>query len=213
MRHRPPLTGPLGRVALVFLLATPIRLLAQGEGPLTLDVGSPDGSVEADLSGLLLGPRIRGALESGLPVRVLLVTGLWRDRFFDAQMGRYEWRASVRYDPLAETYRVLTTEGAVAQTASLEDADELLSNSVRVPLGPTAPGRYYYLARVEVETLALSDLEELERWLQGDLAPSIDRDVEVGSALGRGLTRIFVRVLGLPIQRFQARSPAFDWDG
>ena len=197
---------------LLLLLATPRPLHAQGDAPLRMTVGSSDGTAQADLAGILLGPRIRGSLQTGLPVRLLFVTELWRDRFFDAQVSRYEWRATIRHDPLADSYRVETTEGLIAQAASLEEADGLLSRSVRIPLAPVDPGRYYYLARLEVETLALSDLEELERWLQGDLAPSMDLDAEVGSALGRGLRRIFVRILGLPIQRFQARTPAFDWD-
>jgi hypothetical protein len=65
---------------------------------------------------------------------------------------------------------------------------------------------------VEIETLSLSDLEELRRWLQGDLAPSMAGGEPVGSAVGRGVRRIFVRALGLPTQRIEARSAAFNWN-
>jgi hypothetical protein len=66
---------------------------------------------------------------------------------------------------------------------------------------------------MEVETLSLSDLEELRHWLQGDLGPAMDRNNELGSALGRGLRRILVRALGLPMQRFEARTQVFAWEG
>jgi hypothetical protein len=146
-------------------------------------------------------------------VRLLVVTELWRDRFFDSQEGRHEWRATVRYDPLDERYRIETAEGAVLQAGTPEEADALLSRNLRIPLEPDAPGRYYYLGRMEVETLSLSDLEELRHWLQGDLGPAMDRNNELGSALGRGLRRILVRALGLPMQRFEARTQVFAWEG
>ena len=75
---------------------------------------------------------------------------------------------------------------------------------------PTRPGRYYYLGKVEVETLSLSDLEELQRWLRGDLAPAVAGDEEIGSAVGRGVGRVFVRILGLHARRFKVRTPKFE---
>jgi hypothetical protein len=63
---------------------------------------------------------------------------------------------------------------------------------------------------VEMETLSLSDLEELQRWLQGDLAPAVVGEERVGSALARGVRRLLVRMLGLPAKRFQLRSPVFE---
>ncbi|MSR22339.1 MAG: hypothetical protein EXR92_02165 [Gemmatimonadetes bacterium] len=217
MRYATLPTGWVARLALALLLALPGPLRAQGgaqgDGPFGLSVRPSDGGVEAELAGVLLAPGIRSSLAAGLPVRLLLVTELWQDRFFDSQQGRNEWSATVQFNPLGESFRLETEDGSVTQASSLEEVDALLSRSVRIPLVPTAPGRYYYLGRTEVEPLALSDLEELRRWLQGDLGPAMDQDTEVGSALGRGLRRLLVRALGLPIQRFQARSPAFDWDG
>jgi hypothetical protein len=176
-------------------------------------VEETDGTAIVRPIGIFTARGIRSSLEAGLPVRLLLVTELWRDRFFDSDQGRHEWRATVRFDPLGESYRLETADGEVLQFDSLEAIDALLSASVRIPMVPPTPGRYYYLGRMEVETLSLSDLEELRRWLQGDLGPAMDRDSDVGRALGRGLRRMLVRALGLPIQTFEARSPGFDWDG
>jgi len=55
----------------------------------------------------------------------------------------------------------------------------------------------------------VSDLDELRRWLRGDLGAAVGEGEEVGSALGRGFRRLLVRALGLPVQRYQARTPTF----
>lgn len=180
---------------------------------LGLEVRETDGRVDIQIGDIFEGGGIRESLESGLPVRVELITELWRDRFFDSQEGRSEWRATIWYDPLAGTYRIETANPPVALSTSPEAALEILRSRVRADLDPSSPGRYYYLGRIQIETLSLSDLEELRHWLQGELAPAIDGDEEVGGALGRGIRRLFVRALGLPALRAQARSDPFDWEG
>jgi hypothetical protein len=199
------------------LLLLPILHAPQGASalqtdPLALQVQATDGGVRVSLAGALEDGGLQRALEAGLPLRIRLVAELWRDRFFDSQEGRYEWRATVRFDPLGGVYRVDLAEDVVLQAGSLTEVAVGLEAALRVPLRPMQPGTYYYLARLEMETLALSDLEELQRWLRGELAPSIG-EAEVGSALGRGLRRIFVRVLGVPVRRLQARTPRFNWEG
>jgi hypothetical protein len=170
-----------------------------------------DGSVRVEFENLLGSVALRRSLEGGLPVRIRLVVELWRDRFFDAQEGRVEWRATVHHDPLTESFRVEDEDGTLRYVDSLSEAGNLLESWVSVPLRPPVSGRYYYLGRVEIETLSLSDLDELRRWLQGDLAPAMDEGEPVGGAVGRGVRRIVVRVLGLPTQRHEARSAAFEW--
>jgi len=186
---------------------------AQDAPPLRLELQEESGGVGAVLGSLLHGRNLRRALESGLPVRLHLVTELWREGFFDNQEGRHEWRATVRFDPLSELYRVETEFGSAGTVGTLVEAERLLGETLVVPLRPLRRGRYYYLARLEVETLSLSDLEELRRWLQGDVGRTGERDEEIGSALLRGLRRLFVRGIGLPVERHQARTGRFDWEG
>lgn len=215
---RLPARSPMGAAVLATALLLTGLLCAPVQGqqagpPLTLEVSASDGSVTAVL-GPVLAPRgIRSSLEAGLPVRIRVVTELWRDRFFDEQVGRSEWRASVHYDPLARSYEIRVGDDPPLTASSVEAAGSLLAELLEVPLRPTRPGRYYYLARIEVETLSLSDLGELRRWLQGDVAPVTEGEGGVGSALGRGLQRLLIRVLGLPAERFQARSRAFEFPG
>lgn len=207
--------APHTRLFAIFVglaLAAP-GLGAQEDEPVSLTVVPERGAVVLHLGDLLQEGALRNALESGLPLRILVRTQLWKDRFFDSQEGRAEWRASVVFDPLDETYRVQASgsPGLDLTLASLAEARLALQQNFRVPLTPAEPGRYYYLARVEVETLSLSDLEELERWLRGDLAPAVGSDQDVEGAVARGVRRLFVRVLGLPTRRFELRTETFEY--
>jgi hypothetical protein len=196
----PPLPGGPGFAA------------AQVAPPLGIEVRDETGGARVIFGPFLQSRSIRSALDSGLPIRIHLVTELWRERFFDAQEGRHEWRATVRFDPLSELYRVETGNGATGTFRTVEGAEQLLREAVAVPLRPPRSGRYYYLARLEVESLSPSDLEELRRWLQGDPARALEpEDPGLGGLLLQGVRRLFVRGLGLPVQRYQARSPRFDW--
>jgi hypothetical protein len=194
----------------VLLLGMSRASPVDGQEPFALRLDTDAGAVRVELAGVLAGPRLRESLDAGLPVRIRVVTELWRDGFFDSQVARHEWRATVRYDPLARSHRVELPGDIRLEAASPEEVGQALESALDVPLRPNEPGRYYYLARMDVETLSLSDLEELQRWLSGELAPSLGSP-EVGSAVGRGLRRLLVRVLGLPVQRLQSRTPRFNW--
>ena len=56
------------------------------------------------------------------------------------------------------------------------------------------------------------DLAELERWLQGDVDPSAPDEGEVGTAIGRGVRRIFVTMLRLPSRRFRVDTDSFQFN-
>jgi hypothetical protein len=62
---------------------------------------------------------------------------------------------------------------------------------------------------MEIETLSLSDLEELERWLQGELQPAVSGKRSVPGAVGQGAKRIMIRMLGLPTRRLEAKTEKF----
>ena len=151
------------------------------------------------------------ALHSGLPVRIQVDAGLWKDGLFDRERGRGEWRASVLFDPLEQRYRVATggEPGQEIAVDSLEAVAGALQAGFHLPLRPREAGKYYYLGQVEVETLSLSDLEELQRWLRGDLAVAVRGEEAVGTAVGRGVHRLMVRMLGIPTRRYKVRTETF----
>jgi len=209
-------------VGLAALLASfPLPTTAQDPDeapPIELSVDTASGALNVRLGTFLQSAGLEDALQSGLPLRVQVAVELWRDRFFDSQQGRSEWRASVLYEPLGRRYEVraaTSTRGTtpeVRSVSSLTAARLELQRSLSIPLRPESGGTYYYTAVLEVETLSLTDLEELQRWLQGDLAPAVSGDGDVGSAMGRGVRRMMIRMLGLPTRRFRGRTPAFPYE-
>ena len=196
---------------LVLLAAT--SLTAQdGSPPLTLEVTAGTGQLTVQLGDLLRDPGLGQAVLSGVPLRIHVVAELWQDRLFDSERGRAEWRATIIHEPLAHAFLVeASTQEGARVVPTLEDASTVLQSILEIPLEPPSErGRYYYLANVEIETLSLSDLEELQRWLRGDLAPVVTEGEDVEGAMARGVRRLVVRVLGLPARRFRVRTPTFD---
>ena len=190
----------------------PPAVEAQVGEPARLHVQPGTGTARLELGNLLSHRPLLEAIHSGLPLRIRIVVQLWREGLFHSQEGQHHWRASVIFDPLTQRYRaqLLEAPGEEVVVNTLEEVQALLGRSLDVPLRPRRSGRHYYLADVEMETLSLSDLEELQRWLQGDLAPAVAGEERVGSALARGVRRLLVRMLGLPAKRFQVRSPVFE---
>ena len=202
-------------VLAVLCVPIPLTAAAQDGAALYLSAHPEDGRLEIHIGNLFADEGLSEALHSGLPLRIRVVADLWKSRtFFDSPKGQGEWRASVLYDPLEGRYRVATgAEGSVEIAVdSLPEVREALQSRFSMSLRPLERGRYYYLGKVEVETLSLSDLEELQRWLRGDLAPAVAGDEEIGSAIGRGVGRVFVRILGLQARTFKVRTPKFDVD-
>jgi hypothetical protein len=69
--------------------------------------------------------------------------------------------------------------------------------------------RYYYNVVLDVETLSVSDLDELQRWLSGELQPAVRGKRAPLSALRRGFGTLLSRVLGGEKRHYEARSGTF----
>jgi hypothetical protein len=154
------------------------------------------------------------ALRSGLPVRLHYRVEVWRskDGWFDAFTRQAEWDVLVRHEPLLDQYTLLTFVGPARierRYATLDALGAALAFGYQVNVRPTESGRYYYAASLQVSTLSDSDLDELERFLSGDLGRADDGGENFGDALGRGATRFLLRLAGLPSLRLEARSDAF----
>ena len=74
---------------------------------------------------------------------------------------------------------------------------------------PRRGRRYYYNARVEVEPMSVNDLDEVERWLRGELRPAVRCERNPGTALGRGLGQLLVRIVGGERRELTGRSGTF----
>ena len=160
------------------------------------------------VNGALRDRGLRDALASGLPVRLHLRVELWRKDVFDQLEGSQEISLAVLRSALDEGY--VLEDGRVQRTLpSLNAMDAALQVAFAPTLRPRKRGRFYYLATLDVETLSLSDLDELRRWLRGEAQPAVAGEKPVGRAVERGVRRIFVRMLGMPSRQWRARSAAF----
>lgn len=196
---------------LILLATSGSDLKAQEREPLRFNVVPGTGEAVVEITDLLSDESLVDAVTSGLPLRIRMRIQLWKDGFFDSQKGQYEWRATVLFDPLTRRFQIQTSERAEAEVEvnTLEEARQALQLTLAIPLRPRESGDYYYSAVVEMETLSLSDLEEVQRWLQGELVPVVAGEGDVEGALAKGARRVLVRMLGLPAKRFTANSPKF----
>jgi hypothetical protein len=164
---------------------------------------------------ILSDGQTRDLLRNGFPARLHFRLELWHaGGLFNALDGTREWDIIARYDPLEKQYRAarlvadsVTVLGEFTQFPALAAA---LAAPYDVALVPgRGGGRYYYNAVVDVEMLSLSDLDEVERWLRGELRPAVRGQRNPGGVIGRGLRTLFVRLLGAERRHYEARSKTF----
>jgi hypothetical protein len=136
---------------------------------------------------------------------------LWRDTWFDDLIQQTTWTSVLAYEPLEQQFLAVGPgHDSIGRYDTYAAARAVLEQPYTPPVRATGEGTYYFLVYLEIETLSLSDLDELERWLRGDLQPAVRGDRSIPGAIGTGLKRILVRVLGLPARRYEARSSPFD---
>jgi hypothetical protein len=205
------LRPPLRFLLFAVLLCAPRTAASQNAAPaLTVDpaVGH---RVSLRLGGVFAHADLHEAVESGLPLRVRIRVELWQDRIIDQLKGSELWHAVLSYNPLEKSY-TLRTRGSPSIEHALstyQAARTALEAPRTFALQPDRPGRYYFTANIEIETLSLSDLEELERWLQGELRPAVTGDRSVLDAVGEGAKRLLIRGLSLPTRTLDLKTPRF----
>jgi len=167
-------------------------------------------------TGLLSDGKFVGLMRSGFPLRLHYRLELWKVRssWFDQFVREVAWDAVARNDPLADDFVLIRQGGAISRYATPEELAAALDIPYVVTLRPAGSGgRYYFIARLEVTTLNDTDLQELSRWLSGDVGPAVSGGENFGDALARGAQRVLVRLAGLPRQQLEARSTTIRIDG
>ena len=151
---------------------------------------------------------LENAARSGIPIRLRVRVELWRDGWTDDLVATERWAAVLAYDPLTQEFLVRgrSADAPVRRFPSFDAARTVIEGNYPLQIRPNRAGRYYYLGRLEIETLSLSDIQELERWLQGELQPAVRGDRSVAGALGDGAKRLMIRLLNLPARGLDTRS-------
>ena len=198
-----------GLAFLALLGAVTVSRAAAQAPALTVIIQS--GAPRVQTTGLLADGKFVGLMRSGFPLRLHYRLELWRSRsgWFDQYISEAPWDAVARHDPLADDFVLIRTGGSVARYGTPEDLERALELPYRVNLKAKSSGNFYFLCRVDVTTLNDTDLEELTRWLKGDVSPVVSGGGNLGGALARGAQRLLVRIAGLPRLTLEARSETF----
>ena len=209
------------RIFAAFIAAALIGVPLRAQRSPTIQVSAPPQQVASEegptisSSGLLNDPAMRDLLANGFPARLHYRLERWAvGRWFDDIKAAAEWDVIVKYDVLGKKYELFRIINGVPQSLGefdrLDDAALEVESPYRVtvPL-PKKGQRTYYNLRLDVETLSLSDLDEVERWLRGDLKPAVRGKKNPGTAVTRGLRTLVVRLLGGEKRHYEARSGTF----
>lgn len=166
-------------------------------------------------SHMLSGRKLRELLASGFPARLHFVVELWSVGGWVNDLERLtEWDVVVRWLAVERVYEVIQIVGArpfsLGRFTQLGDAATAVARPTRAPIVASgASRRMYYQATLTVETLSLSDLDEVERWLRGELRPAVRGERNPGTVLGRGLKTLASRLLGGERREYVARTGVF----
>jgi hypothetical protein len=164
---------------------------------------------------LLSDGAMANLLINGFPARLHYRMERWATGgWFDDIKAAVEWDVVVKYDALGKRYHVFR---AVSNRAielgsydNLPDAEEMVDTPFRAPISPAKRGqRSYYNVVLDIETLSLTELDELEQWLRGELKPAVRGKKNPGTAVSRGVRTLMVRLLGGEKRRYEARSGTF----
>jgi hypothetical protein len=166
-------------------------------------------------SGLLADAAMRDLLANGFPARLHYRLERWQSgRWFDDLKAAAEWDVVMKYDVLGKKYqavRVVNRKSeSLGEFVAIEDAENAVGNAYRVAISlPKKGQRGYYNLLLDVEVLSLTDLDEVQRWLRGELKPAVAGKKNPGTAVGRGIRTLVVRLLGGEKRHYEARTGTF----
>ncbi|MGD8697870.1 MAG: hypothetical protein PVJ43_01185 [Gemmatimonadales bacterium] len=201
-------------LAAISAAATPV---AAQQPHLSLSPGNVENGWRATVQpvALLSDSALIRPLLSGLPLRFYFQLELWHDRLLaDGLVAQSTWSLILFQEPLSGEFNLARSWDPEHDEwfATLAAAAQALERVYLSPLPGPEPnsGNYYYDARLEVEVLSLGDLDELQHWLQGEVGgQDSDVDNSVAGAVGRGLKRLFIRLIGLSARKYEARTELF----
>ena len=186
-----------------------------------LEILAPPGNAWAEeppsvtSSGLLADATMRDLLSNGFPARLHYRLERWQSgRWFDDLKAAFEWDVVMKYDVLGKTYQVVRLVNnkpqSLGEYADVSEAESAVEGPYKTAISLPAKGaRGYYNLLLDVETLSLSDLDEVNRWLRGELKPAVSGKKNPGTAIGRGVRTLIVRLLGGEKRHYEARTGTF----
>jgi len=204
-------TGTVAAAVAVTLM--PTFSFAQGLPRVEVSAGTTPSAPTITLRDVLAEKPFDELLRNGFPTRLHLRAELWTiGRWFDALASSEDWDVVVSYDLIDRTYDVArytrtgtTPLGSYSTFSDARAASELVYNPELK--APSRGKRGYIVVQVDVQTVAMSDLDEVQRWLRGEVQPAVKGQKNPTSALGTGVRTLVTRLLGGEVRHLEARSP------
>jgi hypothetical protein len=163
-------------------------------------------------AGIVTAPHTAELIRNGFPARLHYKMERWSaGTFVNDVKSTVEWEVIVEYDALAERFHVIRATNDRATLLgvfeTLKDADAKIAEPLRVAIGlPKKGEKTYYTVKLDVEAMSLSDLDEVRRWLNGELRPAVRGRRNPGTAVTSGVRMLFVRLLGGERVQYQANT-------
>ena len=166
---------------------------------------------------VLSDSRLRDLLRNGFPARLHWRVEVWSSRgWFDDLKGSVEWDVIVRYEPLERRYEIVHIDAdgnptPLGRTENFANVEAIIERARQAPIvPPRRRDRLYYTVALDVEMLSVSDLDEVERWLRGELRPAVRGQRNPGTAVTRGVRTVVAKLLGAEKRHYEERSARFE---
>ena len=208
-------------VLLTLILVTASQLNAQRSGGPSVDItlAAGNGTPAVTARGVLGEKAFDDLLRHGFPARLHFRAEQWViGRWFDDIVATQEWDVIVRYDLIDRLYEVFRVrEDGAAPLGTYSTFSEARGAS-ELPFTPPFRAdvrgqKGYFSVQVDVQTIEMSDLDEVQRWLRGEARPAVQGRQNPGTAVGRGFRTLVSRLLGGEVRRLEARTPTLRFDG
>jgi hypothetical protein len=160
------------------------------------------------------GP-IRELMDHGFPAQLHFRVELWSTAgIFNRVLRAVEWDLGVRFDPMNKSFEAVRQVGdSVTSLGTFKDYASAAAEVERfyrpVFRAPSSRANLYHNVTLTLEMVSVSDLDELDRWVRGDLRPAVRGRRNPGTALSRGARTLLSRLLGGERRTLEARSPCF----
>lgn len=165
--------------------------------------------------GVLADKKLDELMRNAFPVHIHVRAEMWRTgKVFDEVMAADEWELIIGFDTFDSNYEVVrVTRDSIKPIGAykkLADARAAAEAAYAPRLGIPPRGRESYVSvRADVETMQMSDLEEVQRWLNGEARPAVQGKKNPGTAIMRGLRSLVTRLLGAEVRHLDGRTRAF----
>jgi hypothetical protein len=206
-------------IALLLIGAVPLPAQRDGRVQISLPAAQDRGRLAPSIGArnVLHDHSLQELLHSGFPARLHYRLELWEaGTIFDDLKNQIEWDVIVSYNPLERRYAATRIEPggehatSLGSYTTLAGIDAALARPFQPPLRPpTRRSRFYYIVALDVQMLSVNDLDEVQRWLRGELSPAVRGERNPGTAIGRGAKTLITRLLGGEERHYQERTGIF----